>query len=276
MIYLKNDFSPVHTFDCGQCFRWNQTDVKDEYIGVAGGRVCRVREGEVYCPDEDNLFWENYFCFDTDYGHIKTLIGGNDPKLKKCIEFGGGIRLLRQDVWETIISFIISANNNIPRIKKIIETMCSEFGEKIETYIDIPGNNQDYYAFPTAEKLSSLDISDLACLRAGYRDKYIMDAASKVASGEVDLDELHGMPTADAKKELMKIKGVGGKVADCILLFSLSRWELFPKDVWIKRILDEVYSVSEKDIDGFIADKYGEYAGFAQQYMYYYYRENNI
>ena len=275
MIYLKHDFNPVHTFECGQCFRWNSTGEENEYIGVAGGRVCRVKEGEVYCSDEDNGFWENYFCTDIDYGGIKNLIGNNDPKLKKCIDFGGGIRLLRQDVWETIISFIISANNNIPRIKKIIETMCSEFGEKIKPQ-DENLNDTDYYTFPTAEKLNSLDISDLACLRAGYRDKYIMDAASKVAGGEVDLSALPDMPTVDAKKELMKIKGVGGKVADCILLFSLSRWELFPKDVWIKRILNEVYSVPEKEIDGFITDKYGDYAGFAQQYMYYYYRENNI
>lgn len=275
MIYLKHDFNPVHTFDCGQCFRWNIADTEDEYIGVAGGKVCRVKCSEVFCPDEDNAFWENYFCADIDYQNIKSLLGENDPKLRKCIDFGGGIRLLRQDTWETIISFIISANNNIPRIKKIIETMCREFGDKIEIQ-DKNINNSDYYTFPTAEKLCSLDISDLACLRAGYRDKYIMDAASKVASGEVDLSALPDMPTLDAKKELMKIKGVGGKVADCILLFSLSRWELFPKDVWIKRILSEVYGVAEKEIDGFITSKYGDYAGFAQQYMYYYYRENNI
>lgn len=270
MIQLTNDFSPIHTFECGQCFRWNSLGDENEYIGVAGGRVCRVKNGEVYCPDADNLFWENYFCTDIDYGGIKNVLEKNDPKLKKCIGFGGGIRILRQDVWETIISFIISANNNIPRIKKIIETMCREFGEKIQT------ENGIYYAFPTAEKLNSLDVSDLACLRVGYRDKYIMDAVAKVVGGEVDLNALNDMPTQAAKKELMKIKGVGGKVADCILLFALSRWELFPKDVWIKRILDEVYGVSEKEIDGFIVDKYGEYAGFAQQYMYYYYRENNI
>ena len=133
-----------------------------------------------------------------------------------------------------------------------------------------------YYSFPEPERLNSLSIEDLACLRAGYRDKYIMDAAEKVSSGEVNLKDIPEMPTELAKKELLKIKGVGGKVADCILLFSMGRYELFPKDVWIKRILNQVYGVEEKETDSFVTEKYGNYAGFAQQYMYYYYRENDI
>lgn len=272
MIRLKNDFNPEHTFDCGQCFRWNAVGSgKSTYVGVAGGRVCRVCGDTVCCDDADNAFWENYFCADMDYGAIKNTLSEADEKLRAGIEYGYGIRILRQDIWEMIVSFIISANNNIPRIKRIIETLCREFGDRIETDLD-----GEYYAFPSAERLAGLDISDLACLRAGYRDKYIMDAAVKTASGEIDLNAVAQMPTAEAKAELMKIKGVGGKVADCILLFAMSRYEVFPKDVWIKRILNQVYGVSEKETDGFISGRYGGYAGFAQQYMYYYYRENNI
>ena len=211
-------------------------------------------------------------------GKIKKYLESHDETLKKCIDFGGGIRILHQDIWETIISFIISANNNIPRIKKILETMCREFGDKIDfkynSKLGIPEG--EYYSFPEPERLNSLSIEDLACLRAGYRDKYIMDAAEKVSSGEVNLKDIPEMPTELAKKELLKIKGVGGKVADCILLFSMGRYELFPKDVWIKRILNQVYGVEEKETDSFVTEKYGNYAGFAQQYMYYYYRENDI
>ncbi len=266
MIYLTRNFDQVHTFECGQCFRWNP-DGDGGYIGVAGGRVCRVKDGAVVCPDADNEFWENYFGEGDDYDKIKSELISRDPELEKCVEYGSGIRILRQDLWETIISFIISANNNIPRIKKIIETLCKSFGDEIE---------EGYFSFPAAERLGVLDIGDLACLRAGYRDKYILDAARKVSSGEVDLSAVPDMPTADAKRELMKIKGVGGKVADCILLFSCARYETFPKDVWIKRVVTELYGVEDKEIDGFIAEKYGDLAGFAQQYLYFWARDNKI
>lgn len=267
MIYLNHDFNPIHTFECGQCFRWNANpDNADEYTGIASGRVCRVKGNTVYCPDCDNEFWENYFCADIDYGAIKSRLEGCGCELKAGIEYGGGIRILRQDIWEMIISFIISANNNISRIKKIIEAMCRNFGVRIEA------EEGEYYSFPTAEKLNSLDISDLACLKAGYRDKYIMDAAAKISCGEVCIDKLADMPTADAKKELMKIKGVGGKVADCILLFSLSRYEVFPKDVWIKRVLKELYEISESETDSFVEERFGNLAGYAQQYLYYWAR----
>ncbi len=265
MIYLTRNFNDVHTFECGQCFRWNQKD--GVYTGVAGGRVCRVKDGVVSCPDSDNDFWEKYFASGDDYDAIKSELSRRDPELIKCIEYGGGIRILRQELWETIVSFIISANNNIPRIKKIIETLCAAFGEEIE---------DGYYSFPAPERIAALELEDLACLRAGYRDKYIIDAAQKVSSGEVDIAALPEMTTEDAKCELMKIKGVGGKVADCILLFSCGRYETFPKDVWIKRVVTELYGVPEKEIDGFIAEKYGDLAGFAQQYLYFWARDNKI
>lgn len=268
MLKLEQDFDGVHTFECGQCFRWNPADGDGGYIGVAGGRVCRVSQGNVFCATEDEPFWRRYFTQDTDYGAIKKKLGAEDQILRGCIQYGHGIRILRQEVWETVISFIISANNNIPRIKKIIESLCQLYGEAVEF------EGGTYYTFPSAARLAGLSQSDLAPLKAGYRDRYILDAAQKAASGEVDLSGLDALSTQDAKAELMKIKGVGGKVADCILLFSLGRYEVFPKDVWTKRILSDVYQIEEKEIDSFVACRYGENAGIAQQYLYYYYRDN--
>lgn len=261
-------FDAVHTFECGQCFRWN-IDGDGVYTGISGGRVCHIKDRELICQYGDEPYWSEYFALDTDYEEIKSSLIRMDDKLGECINYGHGIRILKQDVWETIISFIISANNNIPRIKKIIETLCGMFGE------EIADDDKTYYSFPSAERLSKLTCDDLAPLRAGYRDKYILDAAGKVASGEVDLSALCNMSDTDAKKELMKIKGVGGKVADCIMLFSLGRFSVFPTDVWIKRILNEVYGVEDKGIPQFVTEKYGELAGFAQQYLYYYYRDNS-
>lgn len=259
-------FDPMHTFECGQCFRWNQQNGK--YVGVSGNRVCVVNGRELEINPKDKDYWFSYFALNTDYALIQKDLITMDSKLEQCIDFGKGIRILRQDIFETIISFIVSANNNIPRIKKIIETLCSMYGEKIVF------SGEEYYSFPTPEKLADLTPEDLAPLRAGYRDKYILDAAQKVSSGEVNLASLEGMTDADAKKTLMKIKGVGGKVADCILLFALGRFSVFPTDVWIKRILNNVYSVDDSKIMNFVSDKYGELAGYAQQYMYYYYRSN--
>ncbi len=258
-------FDPLHTFECGQCFRWN-VDNDGNYIGIACGKICMVRGREIICESEELPFWHDYFDFDTDYQEIERILTERDFSLEKCIKFGKGIRILKQDVWETIISFIISANNNIPRIRKIIETMCRLFGDKLHNEFGV------FYSFPSAERLSQLKRDDLAPLRAGYRDLYILDAANKIATKEVDIEAFADMPTALVRKELMKIKGIGKKVADCIMLFSLGRHSVFPTDVWIKRILSNVYNVNDKDIESFVCDKYGEYAGIAQQYLYYYYR----
>ena len=260
-------FDPVHIFECGQCFRWN-ADSDGVYTGIADGRVCRVCGREIICDKADEEYFKNYFALDTDYGEICAFLEKCDEKIKPCTKFGCGIRILKQNLWETVVSFIISANNNIPRIKKIIENMCSMFGNEILF------EGKKYYSFPSADALAKLEPVDLAPLKAGYRDKYIIDAARKVASGEVNLSEVCDMSDKDAKKALMKIKGVGGKVADCIMLFSLGRFSVFPTDVWIKRILTCQYGVEDKEIQAFVANKYGKYAGFAQQYLYYYYRSN--
>lgn len=269
MIKLEKEccFKAADIFECGQCFRWN-CDENGEYTGISAGKVCRVKDRKIICDDKDNEFWAEYFSLKTDYNYICSKLCEVDDKLAPCIKFGGGIRILKQDIWETIVSFIISANNNIPRIKKIIEDMCRLFGKSIED------NGKVYYSFPTPEKLANTDIAELAPLKAGYRDKYIMDAAQKVVSGEVDLNGLTELDNAELKKTLMRIKGIGSKVADCIMLFAFGRYSVFPVDVWIKRIITEVYGVEDKMIQQYVAEKYGDMAGFAQQYLYYYYRSN--
>ncbi len=255
------------TFLCGQCFRWHK-DENGVFRGVVANHAVKMYyfdENTIYVESSnpDLIYWSRYLSFSTDYNVIENSFKG-DKALSRCMEAGKGIRILHQDLWETIVSFIISANNNIPRISKIIEEMCRLFGEKIEF------DGEIYYGFPTAERLSSLSLSDLAPIKAGFRDKYISDAANKVASGEIDLEKIKLMSDADAKAELMKIKGVGSKVADCILLFALSRYKTFPKDVWIKRIMEEEYGIAEKEIDSFAEEKFGNYRGIAQQYLYYY------
>lgn len=258
--YVSN-FDLSQTFDCGQCFRWNKNE--NSYSGVAFGR-----ELEAFSDGEDIIFvgttlenfnsiWKDYFDFSTDYKKIGENFSNFNPVLKKAYEFCPGIRILRQDPWEALCSFIISQNNNIPRIKKIILSLCERFGNKIESN----------YSFPSAEELSLLTESDLQPIKSGFRAKYIIDAAQKIASGEVNLQKISTMPIENAREELKKIKGVGNKVADCVLLYGMHRLESFPMDVWMKRVMDYFFPGQTSEI-------FGDYAGIAQQYLYHYSRSN--
>ncbi len=267
-LFNIDHFSLEETFLCGQCFRWEK-DENGVYYGTVKNDAVKmyyVDEKTIYIEstNPDLVYWSKYLNFSCDYNQAEEFLK-KDEKLLLPIEKGKGIRILRQDLWETLISFIISANNYIPRIKKIIESLCRLYGEKIEF------DNKIFYGFPTPQKLAALELSDLAEIKAGFRDKYILDAAKKVASGEVNLSEVEKMGNLDAKKELMKIKGIGTKVADCILLFSLGRHNIFPLDVWTKRIVSDLYNIEEKDIPAFVEEKFGMYSGIAQQYLYYYY-----
>lgn len=254
----------VKTFECGQCFRWN-ADSSGVYTGVVNGSTARVwtENGSVFlCSDGDEAMWRDYFDLDTDYESIRRGFFGYGEYMRTCAEYGAGIRILRQNKWEALCSFIISQCNNIPRIKKIVETLCREFGEGI--YLD----GQSYYTFPSAERIAALEAEDLAPLRCGYRAPYIITAARAVAEGEIDLDALSEPATscAEAVKTLRSLHGIGEKVANCVVLFSLRKLDAFPVDVWMKRALRENFP---PDFDPKVL---GSHAGIAQQYIFYYAR----
>lgn len=268
------DFNLKETFECGQCFRWNEEE-DGSYTGVAYDRVVNVKlEGNTLIIDNTDLndfydIWFDYFDLGRDYRQIKESLS-KDPVLKEAIQYGQGIRILRQDTWETLISFIVSQNNRIPQIKKVIENLASSFGNPIEY------KGKVYYTFPKAEELVMFDVETIAQTKCGFRAKYILDAASKVFSGEIDLLKLFEYSTNEIRDILMSINGVGPKVADCVILYSIGRYDTFPTDVWIKRIVEYLYLKREGtplEIQLFAIDKFGDLSGFAQQYLFYYGRE---
>lgn len=269
------DFELAHIFECGQCFRWRKED-DGSYTGVIKQGVINVKKdndivtlsGEV--TGNFNKICEDYFDLDRDYTEIKKILCENDENMKKASEYGYGIRILNQDPWEMIISFIISAANNIPRISKTIENISNAYGEQIIF------NGNTYYLFPTPEELSVANVNDLRALNLGFRDKYVYEATRRIASGEVNIEDLLNMDTLSARKELMKIPGIGAKVADCILLFSMKRMESFPVDTWIKKVMSELYVDSSNitQINKYASQRFGKYAGIAQQYLFYYKRSN--
>ena len=249
-------------FECGQCFRWNE-NTDGSYSGIVGDKYMTVfRDGEfivIANADENDYqtIWKRYFDLNVCYDDIKRELISLDDRLKCAADSIDGIRILNQNPWETLCSFIISQNNNIPRIKGIVERLCENFGDKIP----------NGYTFPSAEKIAALDIDDLAPLKAGFRARYITDAAKKVSSGEVNLESMRDKPIEDCRKELMKITGVGEKVAECTLLYGLHRLEAFPIDVWMKKALSTLFS-------GVSPENLGQYAGIAQQYIFHYSRMN--
>lgn len=270
----NEDFVPKHIFECGQCFRYLK-EQDESYTLVAKSKVINVsKKGESIiiknATDNDiSDIWYDYFDLGTDYGVIKKTLK-SDEHLIESIKYGNGIRILNQDLWECIISFIISANNNIPRIQGIVERLAQKYGNEIKAF------DRTYYSFPEVDALKEIKKEDLAFLRAGYRDSYLLDAILKVSSGEVSLDTIKNLPTNEAKTELLKIKGVGNKVADCILLFGNGRHETFPVDVWVKRSIGTIYTneIKDKSIQDFANIRFGKLAGYAQQYLFYHMREN--
>ncbi len=258
------DFDPVKTFECGQCFRWN-ADADGVYTGVFGKHAARVwvESDSVFISsgrEEFETVWMDYFDLTRDYSKVREAVSIDDY-MRRASEYGRGIRLLRQDKWEVVCSFIISQCNNIPRIKKIIEKMCESFGEAFEF------NGKTLYTFPSADKIAALEPEDLVVLRCGYRAPYIINAARAIADGSLNLEALSEMDCNAALKELGKMSGIGVKVANCIVLFGFQMFCAFPVDVWMKRALAEHYG---KDFNP--SSVFGEYAGFAQQYMFYYAR----
>lgn len=254
------DLDLAQTLDCGQSFRWTEHE-DGSFSGIAFGKSVTVRlENNILYienatkEDFENI-WYDYFDLSLDYGKIREEISRIHPVLCEAAKYAPGIRILRQEPYEALCTFIISQNNNIKRIKGIVQRLCECFGEKIE----------GGFGFPTAEKMAQLSPDDLAPLRAGFRNRYLIDAAQRVVSGEVDLEKCRYCDYDEARAELMKITGVGVKVADCTLLFGLHRIEAFPVDVWMKRAMEKLFPDMQPE-------DFGEYAGIAQQYIFHYSR----
>ena len=298
---IKNidSFNLKHIFECGQCFRW-KIETDNSYTGIVGKNVLNVRKTQDniiikgMCQDNLEDVCKDYFDLDTDYEKIKKKLSKIDNNMKQSIEFGYGIRILHQDIWETIISFIISANNNIPRIKKIIERISEKYGEKIIW------NNKIYYTFPTVEELSKASVKDLRELGLGFRDVRVFETTRMIKNKEIDIQEIDKIQNVkELREKLLTLPGVGPKVADCIMLFSMKKYDVFPIDVWVKRVMNELYledilqcnkkllnesdeniefstyeQINNKYILEVANNKFGNIAGLAQQYLFFWRREN--
>lgn len=273
------DFEPKHIFECGQCFRWHRQD-DGSYTGVAKGKVINVSKDndKIYLKNtnlEDfNTIWYNYFDLGTNYTEIKNTLKNMDEYLEKACEFGWGIRILQQDGWEMLISFIISSNNRIPMIQKAIENLSRKYGKFIGEY-----EGKEYYAFPTPEELNKASQEDIRACQTGFRDKYIKSTTESVIENKENISAYTNLSTEQCIKELTKFNGVGPKVGDCIALFGMQKYDTFPVDVWVKRVMQEFYveeDMSLPKIRKYAIDKFGDLAGFAQQYLFYYARELGI
>ena len=262
-----DSFDIGQILECGQCFRFSGSN--NNYSIIAYGKYLNILQTDdkvIFSPctiEEFEKIWMNYFDLNTDYSKIKKILSQKDNILAEAIKLCGGIRILNQEKWDCMISFIISQNNRIPQIKKVIENISHKFGSHI---------NNENYAFPTRLQLINATHEDLNNCKAGFRSKYILDAINS----DIDLEKLANLSTQDIKKKLMQIKGIGNKVADCILLFSFGRCEVYPTDVWIKRISQELYFESRQasinEIHEFAKNKFGDLAGYAQQYLFHYIR----
>ena len=280
---IKNidSFDLKDIFECGQCFRWNEQE-DGSYTGVVKNNVLNVKKEnnqiifQGKCEDNIQELVEDYFDLNRDYEEIKKDLSKIDENMKTSIEYGKGIRILNQDLWETIISFIISANNNIPRIKGIIERLSQKYGKEIIF------EGKKYYTFPTPEELKNVTVEEYRNIGLGFRDIRLYETTKMILEKEIDLKKLKENPnTKEVREELLKLSGVGPKVADCILLFSdLKRFEVFPIDVWVRRVMNDLYiknkdenKVSKKQIEKIAKEKFGDLAGLAQQYLFYWRRE---
>ena len=280
-----SDFDLAQTLECGQCFHFVRLDDPEEscrgmseYALAAFGKGLRVRQEDdtftFFDTDEEAFVnvWVPYFDLERDYSVIKKQIAEGSPELKDIIEKNAGIRLLNQDFFETLLSFIISQNNRIPQIKKVVADISKSWGSFL-----FASGDKEIYSFPAPESLSGICEEDFREKKTGFRAAYLCDGVRKFMSGELDEDVLRNSILEDCEKQLCSVKGVGTKVANCIMLFSLGRREAFPIDVWMKRVMEHVYfkgeEQSKEKLAAFAREKYGEYGGYAQQYLFAYARE---
>lgn len=272
-------FNLKYTLECGQCFRWKKID-EDYYVGVIKDRVIKVKQNKdtlyIISSNMEDLedVVRHYFNLDLDYTSIEKRISIVDDNVKKAVKNTSGLRFLKQDFFETLISYIISANNNIPRISKSVNEISRRYGKEVEL------EGEKYYLFPTPEELKNVTIEEYRECGVGFRDKYIYNTVAKINNKEIDLDELFKMDTQNLKKELLSLMGVGPKVADCILLFSCSRLEVFPVDTWVEKIMTKLYfnnkEASKKQIQDYAKNNFKNDAGIIQQHLFYNIREGMI
>lgn len=280
IIKNQDSFKLKDIFECGQCFRWNEEE-DGTYTGIFKENVINIEQKENQiifkgiCKKDIKETVIKYFDLKRDYKKIKKELSKIDENMEASIKNGAGIRILNQDLWETIISFIISANNNIPRIKGIIERLSKAYGKEIKY------NGKSYYTFPTPEQLENVSVEEYRKLGLGFRDKRLYETTQMVLEKKVDLEDLYKeKDTKKVREELLKLAGVGPKVADCILLFStLERFDVFPIDVWVRRVMNELYikekdetKVSKRKIEKLAEEKFGNLEGIAQQYLFYWIR----
>ncbi len=272
------DFNIEHILECGQCFNFEKL-ADMEYIIVAYGKLLHIQQSEedvilynTTLEDYESI-WKNYFDMNVDYGVIKSYLKENDEKIIEAIDDKWGIRIINQDFSETLLSFIISQNKQIPHIKQIVRAISERFGKELGEYA-----GRKYYSFPTLEELKGATEEDFRALKTGFRAPYLMDAIDKLENG-MCADTFLELDYEAAVKEMLKIKGVGEKVANCVALFSLGYRNAFPVDVWVKRVMEETYfgvDTSKEEIMRFAREKFGEYGGYAQQYHFYHMRDMKV
>ena len=273
-----NYFNLKYTLECGQCFRWTKED--EYYIGIIKDRVIKIKQEDshlyILSNKEEDLekVVKEYFELSKDYESIENRISKVDEYVKKAVSNTSGLRNLNQDLFETIISYIISANNNIPRISKSVNEISKRYGKKIIF------NEKEYYLFPTPEELKDVTIEEYRECGVGFRDKYIFNTVKEINKGKFNLDEIKELSTELLRDRLLSLMGIGPKVADCSLLFSCGRQEVFPVDVWVERVMKKLYfkeaNVSKKEILKYSIENFGSDAGIIQQHLFYNIRENLI
>jgi len=276
------DFHLDHIFDCGQCFRWEKNP-DGSYSGIAFGKTARMEYDEgsqllsIHGASEEDFeqIWRHYLDLDRDYGEIKKNLASSDPVIADAIEYGSGIRILNQEKWETLISFIISQNNNIPRIKKCINSLAETLGTCAGEF-----EGRTYYELPSPAVLAEASLEDLAPCRLGYRAKYLIETAKQVCDEGIESLERLGTDEVSSKETFEALKcycGVGPKVANCIALFAMGKFDSFPIDVWVKKVMNRLYGIDENDMKtmtAFAEENFGRYGGIAQQYLFYYITHN--
>ena len=271
-----NDFTLSQILECGQCFHFDKLD-EEVYEVVAFGRAVKMEQTDkvlrIYGSSMEDYegIWKLYLDMDNDYGLIKQSVIKADGALKTAVDEKSGIRILNQDFFETLISFIVSQNKSIPQIKQCVKNISHRFGDEVIGY-----NGEAFYVFPDVQRLHDATEEELRECKVGFRAPYIKNATEAVYSGAVTKEKLDELDIAQARELLMTIKGVGEKVANCVLLFGLGRREAFPVDVWMKRIMEQMYfdgkDTKKQDIEAFAVNKFGDLGGYAQQYLFDYAR----